>query len=164
MATLGVKAIQLYNPDERQAGSVYQYPEDPSETFKVGDWVKLDTDGQVLLAIDTESGLWGLALAAASGTTDALVDILVVDDTMVFTASQSNAGATQITVQTQAGLQCSWIKSTVTGETDKTVIDTADTTTPDLEILALDPRDPVGDNNGRLLFRIISSRIIARSV
>lgn len=164
MATLGVKAVEPYNFDERQYGAVIQYPEDPSETFVKGDWVKLDTDGQCLLAIDTESGLWGLALEDASGTTDNLLDILVVDDTMWFTASQSNAGATQVTVQTQVGLQCSWIKSTVAGSTTLTVVDTADTTTPDLEILGLDPRDPLGDNNGRVLFRIISSRIIARSV
>ncbi len=164
MATLGVKAFEPYNFDERQAGMVFQYPEDPSETFVKGDWVTIDTDGQVRLAIDTETGIWGLALEDASGTTDNLLDILVLDETMIFTASQSNAGATQVTVQTQVGLRCSWIKSTVTGSTTLTVVDTADTTTPDLEILGLDPRDPLGDNNGRVLVRVISARVLARGV
>ena len=164
MATVGVRAVRLYNGSEKDYGKVFGLPEKASQTFVRGDWVKTDTNGQVSLAVDTESGLYGLAMADASGTTDDLVDILLVDATMLFVASQSNAGAAQVTVQTQVGLQCSWIKSTVTGETTKTVVDTADTTTPDLEILYLDTRDAVGDSNGRVVFKILDSRLIARSV
>ena len=160
----GVHGVLPYNFDERQYGAVQEYPEGAGQTFVKGDWLTLNTSGQVELSIDTETGIWAMALADASGTTDALLDTIVLDESMWFTASQSNAGATQVTVQTQAGLRCSWIKSTITGSTTLTVVDTADTTTPDLEILALDPRDAVGLAEGRVIFRVISARILARGV
>lgn len=160
MATLGVKTFELTRFGEYEAGSVYSYPEAASQSFKVGDPVKLNSSGQVLLGVDTESGIFGIAWEDASGTTDNEVLILVLNADMIFSVSQSNAGAAQASAQSQVGLQCSWIKSTVSGETTKSVIDTADTTTPAFEIIGLDSRDAVGDTNGRVLVRCI--QIIAR--
>jgi hypothetical protein len=164
MATLGVKRIELVNGDEYQYGSVYEYPEAAAQTFKKKDFVNT-ASGQVKLAVDTESGNFGLALEDASGTTDALVEILLINSSMIFSGTLSAAGAATATVQaTHVGLQCSWIKSTVTGETTKTVVDASDTTTPSLEIILLDPRDPVGDTNGRVYFRVLPAFLIARGV
>ena len=162
MATVGVKTFELTRFGEAEAGNVFSYPEAASQSFKTGDPVKLNTSGQVLLAVDTEDGIWGIAWEDATGTTANMVLILVLTPAMVFAVSQSNAGAAQASAQTQVGLQCSYIKSTVTDETTKTVLDTADTTTPTFEIIYLDGRDPVGDSNGRVLCRVIGSAIKAR--
>jgi hypothetical protein len=164
MATVGVNEIKLYNEDEKDAGLVTKGREKASQSFKAGDFLSTDTNGVVRIAVDTESGLYALALEDASGTTNNEVDILLLDGTQLFTASVSAAGAAAATAITNIGLRCSWIKSTETGETAKTVIDTSDTTTPDLEIMDYDRRDELGDTNGRLVFRVIPARIVARGV
>jgi hypothetical protein len=134
--------------------SVRYYPEAASQSFKKGDPVKLNTSGQVLLAVDTESGPWAIANADASGTTNAEVGVTLMTVGDVFVASASAAGATRTVTQSDVGLQCSWIKSTVTGETDKSVLDQADTTTPSFEIV--DTYDDVGTVDGRYEFRILA--------
>jgi hypothetical protein len=164
MATVGVRAFRLYNGDEKDVGLVTRGREKASQSFKRGDFLSTDTDGVVRIAVDTESGIYALALEDASGTTNNEVDILLLDGTQFFTASVSAAGAAAATAITNVGLRCSWIKSAVTGETAKTVIDTGDTTTPDLEVLDYDRRDTLGDTNGRLVVRVIPARILARGV
>lgn len=135
--------------------NVRSYPVKASETFKKGDPVILDTNGQVLAAPDN-GNLIGIALQDAPSTALAATRVLVVSDDMLFSASQSNAGATQNSAQTQVGLQCSYIKSTITGHTAKMTVDTADTTTPSIEIIDLDPRDPAATADGRVIFRFLN--------
>jgi hypothetical protein len=164
MATLGVKGVELWSTGPHIDGRIVKGREKASQSFKKGDFLSTDTNGVVRIAVDTESGIYALALEDASGTTNNEVDILLLDGTMLFSASVSAAGAAAATAITNVGLRCSWIRSTVTGETNKNVIDTSDTTTPDLEIMMYDRRDPLGDTNGRLIFRVIESRILARGV
>ena len=135
-----------------------RYPEAAAQTFVKGDPVKLDTAGRVLHAVDTEGpGIFGIANGDASGVTDALVSVHIVTLGDVLRVSQSNAGAAQVSAQTLVGLQCSWIKSTVAGQTTKSVLDTADTTTPTFEIINL--RDAVGTENGEVYARMIATPI-----
>ena len=138
-------------------------PQADSETFVVGDPVMLDTNGQVLLAVDT-GFTYGIALeAAANDTNNANVLFLVIQPTDLFTASQSTAGATQNSAQTQVGLKCSYIKSTISGSTTLTVVDTADTTTPSIEIVGLDTRDAPATVDGRVVFRFLADQVRART-
>lgn len=160
MAVYAFRWVRSAHPSS--GPNVIHYPEAASQTFKKGDPVKLDTAGRVLLAVDTESaGVFGLADADASGTTDATVPIVVLSIGDIVSASGSAAGATRDVIRTDVGLQCSYIKSTVTGETAKTVLDISDTTTPTWEIL--DNKDAVGTTDGRYYARMIATPI-ARGV
>lgn len=154
MAT--VWGLRLLTGGELEYGNVLNYPEDTNmsaNSFRYMQPVKLTTNGTVEDVTDTETGLLGFALKASTGTANTSIPVLLANYDMLFVASQSTAGATQVTIQTQVGLKCSWILSTITGHTTKTVIDTADTTTPIFEIIKLDTRDPVGTADGRVIVR-----------
>ncbi len=150
----GVSAIAWYKSAAPSSGpAVRRYPETAGQTFVKGDPVKLDSAGRVLLAVDTETGPWGIANAAASGTTDALVSITLLQATDIYSASASAAGATRTVTRSDVGLQCAWIKSTVSGETTKSVLDTSDNGTSDSFVI-IDNLDAVGTVDGRYLFML----------
>ena len=156
-----VYGLELTRGGEFEFADVDDYPEANGMTFKKHDFVKLNTSGQVEDALDTEN-IFGIALKDASTTEDTMIPVLRVNRDMQFVASQSNAGATQVTAQTQVGLQCSWIKSTQTDHTDKITVDTGDVGHLNVEIIKLDPRDVVGTSDGRVIFRIVPDVISAR--
>lgn len=150
-----VRAIAWVRSASPSSGpQVMRYPEKASQSFKKGDPLKLDTNGQISLAVDTESGPFAIANENASGTTNNEVSVTLMNVGDVFSASVSNAGATLALAQNHVGLRCSWIKSAVAGETDKSVLDVGDTTTPSFEIIGL--KDEVGTSDGRAYFRIIA--------
>jgi len=137
--------------------SVLFYPEEASQTFKKGDPVKLDTTGEIEASVDTGGSL-GIAGRDATTVTGSEIPVTLFNSHDVFTASASEAGATHTLVQGDVGLRCSWIKSTVTGETAKTVVDLSDTQGDVFEVVGL--RDPVGTVDGRVYFRVVNSQII----
>ena len=159
----GVHALAWYKPANPSTGpQVRRYPETASQAFFKGDPVKLDTAGRVLIALDTEGpGVLGIANGDASGTTDALVGVTLLTLGDIVSASASAAGATRTVTRSDVGLQCSWIKSSVSGETDKSVLDASDTTTPTWEII--DVLDPVGTVDGRYLARLIATPVARAS-
>ena len=157
----GVSAFSWYKTRPSAGPLVIGYPEAASETFSKGDPVKLDTAGRVLLAVDSEGddvaslgGFYGFAGADASGTTDAIVKVVVAQPGDLFAVSASAAGATRTVIRSDVGLACSWIKSTVTGETAKSVIDVSDVTASRLHFHILDTLDAVGVVDGRYLVRV----------
>ena len=137
----------------------FSYPEAAAQSFKRGDPVKLNTSGQVLIAVDTEGSL-GIAKEDASGTTNNVVQVILHDFKDLYSASGSAAGATRTVTQSDVGLRCSYIKSTVTGETDKTVIDVSDTQSDVLVIVGV--KDAVGTVDGRYYFQWLSTQYIPR--
>jgi hypothetical protein len=138
---------------------VLRYPEDASETFKKGDPVKLGTDGQLTIAVDTEGSL-GIAEQNASGTENTEIRVTVHNFDDLYTASLSEAGATHTLAQSDVGLRCSYIKSTISGETTKTVVDASDTQSDVLVIVGL--KDPVGTVDGRVYFKWLPTQFIPR--
>lgn len=138
---------------------VRRYPEKATQSFVKGDPVILDTAGRVGAAADTGS-VFGVALEDASGTTDTLIRVLIVGHEDVFRASASAAGATRTVTRSDVGLRCSYIKSTISGQTAVMTLDTSDTTTPSCEIL--DVRDAVGTVDGEYYFRFVQGLISAR--
>jgi len=138
---------------------VRSYPEQASETFTKGDPVILDTAGRIGAAADT-GNVFGIALQDASGTTDTPIRVLIVGHEDIFRASASAAGATRTVTRSDVGLRCSYIKSTISGQTAVMTLDTSDTTTPSCEIL--DVRDPVGTVDGEYYFRFVQGLIAAR--
>lgn len=144
-------------PSSEQATAYF--PEKASQTFKKGDPVMLDTNGQLLIAVDT-GGSVGIAEEDASGTTNNLVRVTLHNTDDWYTASASEAGATHTLAQTDVGLRCSYIKSTITGETAKTVVDLSDTQADVLHVIGL--KDAVGTVDGRVYFRWEGAQIIPR--
>lgn len=162
MAT--VWGLELVSGGETEYGMVREFPEASAmsaNTFRYMYPVKLTTSGTVEDALDTEN-LFGFALAPSTGTANTAIPVLIATRDMLFSASQSNAGATQASAQTQVGLQCSWILSTQTGHTTKITIDTADTGNLNFEIIDLDGRDDAATTDGRVIVRIVPDVISAR--
>lgn len=157
---MAVFAMEWSKPGRPSSGPDYGYfPEAAAQSFKKGDPVKLNASGQVLIAVDTEGSV-GIADEDASGTTNTVLAVILhnVDDW--YSASVSSAGATRTSTQSDVGLRCSYIKSTITGETNKTVVDVADTQADVLHIIGL--RDAVGTVDGRVYFRWESAQRIPR--
>jgi hypothetical protein len=162
MAT--VWSLDLASGTELEQGNVIDFPEDTNmsaNSFRYMQPVKLTTSGTVEDALDSEN-IFGFALLAATGTANTSIPVLLATRDQRFVASQSTAGATQVTVQTQVGLQCSWILSAITSHTTKTTIDTADTNNLCFEIIQLDTRDDVGTADGRVIVRLVPDKISAR--
>ncbi len=156
---MAVSAFSWYKPANPSSGpQVRRYPEAAGQTFVKGDPVALDTAGRVKLAVDTETGPAGIANGAASGTTDALVSVTLLTRADILAASSSAAGATRTVTRSDVGFKLSWIKSTVSGETTKSVLDNSDTAGdagnlgPAFEII--DILDAVGVVDGRYLCRL----------
>ena len=159
----GVHAFAWYKARPSSGPMIRRYPEAAAQTFVKGDPLKLDTAGRILLAIDTEgntvpslntTGFLGIADADASGTTDALVKVVIITPDDLLAVSASAAGATRTVIRTDVGLKCSWIKSTVSGQTTKSVLDTSDVTSTRLFFEIIDNLDAVGVVNGRYLARV----------
>lgn len=154
MATLGIKKFEATFDIENYSGRVRTYQEEASQTFKKMDPVTFDaTSKEIELAVDTTHSWVGFALEDASGTTGTEIQVLVVSQDMWFSVSTSAAGAAAATAYTDLGILCSFIKSSESGETDKTVLDLSDTTNDFFEIVDYDRRDDLADTNGRYIVR-----------
>lgn len=156
---MAVHAISWLKPANPSSGpQVRRYPEAAAQTVSKGHPVVLDSAGRVKLAVDTETGPFGILLEDFSGTTDNLVRVAVITQGDLWIASGSAAGATRDVIRTDVGAKVSWILSSVSGETTKAVLDFSDTTGdagnlgPAFEVL--DIYDPVGTTDGRYVFRI----------
>lgn len=156
---MGVYAIRVAESAVGGNAFVREYPEAAAQTYKRGDPVVLDTAGRVKIAVDT-GDVFGIADKDAKGTTDTASPIIVIDDSVIFSASVSAAGATANSAQADVGLRCSYIKSTITGETAKTVIDTSDVTNLNIDILDL--YDAAATADGRYFFRFVRNKVAAR--
>lgn len=157
---MAVYAMEWSKPGRPSSGPDRGYfPEAAAQSFKKGDPVKLNTSGQVLIAVDTEGSI-GIADEDATGTTNTVLSVILSNVDDWFSASASEAGATHTLAQTDVGLRCSYIKSTVTGETAKTVVDLSDTQADVLHVIGL--RDPVGTVDGRVYFRWEAAQRIPR--
>ncbi len=158
----GVTAFSWYKTRPSAGPLILGYPEAAAQSATLkGDPVKLDTAGRVLLAVDTEGetvedlgGFYGFAAQDMSGTTDAIVKILLAQPGDIFAVSASAAGATRTVIRSDVGLRCSWIRSTVSGETTKSVLDVSDTTAKQLHFEIIDTLDAVGTVDGRYLARV----------
>lgn len=156
-----VYAMRWAKPGRPSSGpNVEFYPMKSGETFKRGDPVMLDTNGQLLIAVDTGGSIGIADDDAANYSALDNVPVILHNTDDYYTASLSAAGATHTLAQTDVGLRCSYIKSTISGETTKTVVDASDTQADVLEIVGL--RDAVGTVDGRVYFRWVNAQIIPR--
>ncbi len=162
MATIGAKYFELVMPDELNAALVFEYPEEASQSaVKKKSPVVFDASSGEIEQATAAQSFWGFALADFSGTTGEMAQVLLATATQVWSGTKNTSGATVVTLVTDVGNIFSWLYSTITDETDKTGVD--DATASSFNIIALDPRDVVGDSNGRLLFMIPAAEIAPQS-
>ena len=118
-----------------------------SQSFKAGDLVHLDTDGKVEIA--TAGNIDGIARGDASGTTNNLLEIELIDLNELYTCAYKDSA----TAQTLVGALADFV-FTVGAHT----LDDNGATT-DAFVVALDPRDTLGTSGGRLIFRFLPALV-----
>ena len=158
MATIGIKFFELtLNGPEENAGLIFDYPEEASQTFLKKQPVVFDaSSGEIEVATDTGIAA-GMSLEAASGTAGTMILVQLFTYDQFWSGNVSTAGAARVSAVTDIGRSFDWLASSVTGQTAKTVFD--DAGTAQFDCYALDPRDVVGDTSGRLLVRVAAGKI-----
>lgn len=130
------------------------YPEAASQTFKRGDFVFL-SGGKVTICADDQAastgagtnGILGIADQDATGVTDTPIICVEASPDVVFVVNnKSTTAVADVGKQAQLDLTSSnW------------TIDVTDNTGGQVSIVGLDPRDTVGDTNGRLLVTVLTN-------
>lgn len=139
---------------------VEKFPEDTGMTFKKGDPVKLAAaDGRLEDALEAENFM-GIADQDASGVVDTEIRVTMLTPSDILRVSVSTAGAELASAQSQAGEAYGFLKSVVSGETDKTVLDIADVANACFELVTF--RDPIGRANGEVHVRAVAAKLLMR--
>lgn len=167
MATIAPKYFEAIYPGVDGAeGRVFSAAEEASQSFGKKAPVVLDS-GELELVADTGASMIGLSLQAASGTTDTQIEyVLILSGAELWSGSSSAAGANSHTtaITSLFADNVSFIASTVSGQTAKTVIDFSDTTNEWITTVAIDPRYTLGDTGGRYIFRWNPAKLIHSDV
>jgi hypothetical protein len=140
--------------------SVQTFDEGSTETFAKGAPVIYDVSEDGLVeATAAATDMLGIAYETASGTSGTELDVLIPDDSDVFSATISATGAnsTAVHASTNFGKAFGLLKSTESGETTKWTVNASDTTNVRVVVLGVDPKDTEGTSGGRVLFRFIST-------
>lgn len=150
MATLTVSAGSYIRPYRK--ARIVHFGEDSSQTFKIGDPLELSgdsNDGNLVVIATEPSVIVGFAAAAASGTKGNMVPVWVADESCEFLAHVEDAMA----------LDADFIgdEYDLIADATNTIwrVDTTDTTNPVAKIVGL--LDPVGDVNGRVIFKVLNA-------
>ncbi|MDR7534551.1 MAG: hypothetical protein QN162_14615 [Armatimonadota bacterium] len=142
--------IEILDPKD---GEFRTYPEASGATFKRGELVQLSS-GRVADLLGTDpaaNSILGIATHDASGTADSDVVVFVPSPDSLFVA---NLGGTSVTAATDRGAEYGLVE-----EANQVHVDKTDTTTTRVVVVDLDRRDPVGDTNGRVIFKFMASAL-----
>lgn len=157
MATIGIQnGFKLVHGE----GVVLPFAEAAASAFKVGDPLRQDGAGRIEDALEAENQ-FAIALEDASGTTDNIVNVMLITHDLIWSINQSNAGAADVYELTMAGDRYGYLKSTQSGQTDKMTLDFNDVSNEVIELLMIDPRDAIGDTNARVWVRWVPAKIVA---
>ena len=157
---LGLAGAQLISGG---IAGIYEGPEDASETYGKGAILIEGTGTLAEGAADLTSGIVGLSLQKASGTTNALVPYVPALEGLIFEGNLSTGGANPPTAYTLAintdfltryALQIDTSQTTDQGTTITGVwyIDQADPTNVSITIMGF--KDDVGTSDARVFFVI----------
>lgn len=150
MATIAKAQIEIIDPKD---GEFRTYPEAASATFKRGELVTLSS-GKVAALSGTDptaETILGIAVADASGVTDADAVIFVPTPDSLFVG---NLGVSQVTAATDRGALYGLVEAS-----DLVHVDQSDTTNTRVVVVDLDRRDKVGDTNGRVIFKFMAASL-----
>lgn len=142
---MSLSAVEFYG------GSyvVVNVPEAASQSFKKGQFVYL-ASGKATVAT-ASSGIFGMALEDATGTTDTQLAVLVsLRDTIFRGCVYHSTAASAVTAVTDVGTTTFGINQV----SNISVVDKENTTHDSFSVIGLDPTDAVGATYGRVYFRV----------
>ena len=145
-----LQPLEVFDPKD---GEYRTYPEAAAQSFKRGELVQLSS-GKVAALAGTDpaaNSILGIAMHDASGVTDADVVVFVPSpDSLIV----GNVGGTSVTAAADRGAEYGLVEANDIVSVDKT-----DTTNTRVIVVDLDRRDPVGDVNGRVIFKFMASAL-----
>jgi len=152
MATITQQRARVAYTISGNSPQVVKVPEAASQSFKAGEFVYL-ASGKATICADDATTIYGMAVADASGTTDADCEVYVANTDTVFEANVYHSnGASAVTAITQRGVEYA-----LQVDSEKSYVDIEDTTNKAFTVIDLSPRDKVGDQYGRVMFQVIDS-------
>lgn len=142
MATIPLGPIEVKGTISGNSPEMETFLEAATQSFKQGELLILDT-GKASLAGANPTGILGIAAHDASGVTDNPVNVYIANLDTIFVANLSTGIASAITqVGSRFGVTAvgtNWhVDTAKTGATERVVVK------------KLDPRDAVGDTQGRV--------------
>lgn len=130
----------------------WHFPEAASQSFKAGEMVYL-ASGKVTVCANNAQVILGMACADATGTTDADCEVILATPDQIFEASVYHAtAASAITAVAQVGENYG-----IEVVSNKVYVAIDETSTIAVRVIGLSPKDKVGDQYGKLLFKVIST-------
>lgn len=170
MATAGIKPIQPYFAGRSRIEGI---AEGASQTFKAGTALVHSTVGngtghRVVVAVDATLGLTavanalvGFAAEDASGTAGTIISVYVADAATEFVGNICTASVGDLATDVDfVGVEAGLVPDTTNAVWR---VDMNDTTANKIVMITrLDPRDAVGDTNGRVCFRLFDTVNVAQ--
>lgn len=157
MATIPITMAEAVKTVNGAPPWLWTLPEAASQTFKVGALLALDLSGNVKVsAAPTTDRLLGIAAVPGSNALVNAVDtkFYVADDNTIFCFNANGATARTMIghsyILAADGGTGHWVVATASG------VQAAGTR--NVQVVGLDPRDAVGDTNGRLLVMFNAGR------
>ena len=142
MATIAKQSAKIVQP-----GHVYHYGESAGCTFVKGEFVYLNSAGQLVVCADDPSVVLGMALESASGTTNNAIAVYVAEPGVQFEMNID----TSVTAITMIGKQYSLYHDATN---HWNTMDNSDRANRVFEVIALSPKDAVGDTYGRVIVEV----------
>jgi len=148
---------------------ILKYPEAATQTFKAGDFLTINSTGQVAIAVAATStyasadvdttNIIGMALNDASGTTNTPVSVVVATETTLFLVQATKSGGSEVTATSHLNKKYDLAHYQV-GGVNGWGYTTDDTTAPNVVVVELytAPGEAVGDTNGRAWVKILSTK------
>lgn len=152
MATISLRALEVAKTIHGNSPWTGEFPEAASQTFKKGAIVTFNSSGHVVEAGADPVQVLGVAAEDASNDSVAAnskTTVWIADDETIFVG---NLSGTSTTAQTDIGAGYGLVKTGNNWHVDKT-----DVANRREIIVDLDPRDSVGDTNGRVHFIFFGS-------
>jgi hypothetical protein len=142
MATIAKQSAKIVQP-----GHVYHYGESAGCTFIKGEFVYLNAAGQLVVCADDPAVVLGMALEPATGTTNNAIAVYVAEPGVQFEMNIYSS----VTAITMIGHQYSYYHDATN---HWAILDNTDTANRVFEVIALSPRDAVGDTYGRVIVEV----------
>lgn len=156
MATIPLRPLEVVGTISGNSPHKIEYREAATQTFKKGALVRFDASGMVVEAGDNASDFVGVAEQDGHGYTSAQVTADLENRCVVTIANNDtifcgNLSASSVTALTDVGFAYGLAKTGDNWHVTKSVSNRR------ARIMKLDPRDAVGDTNGRVHFQILSN-------
>lgn len=165
MAAISQAAFECVRTQSGGPPLVLGFQEAAAQVFKKGD-ILIFTAGRVSLAGAEPTGIVGVAMMDATGTTDATVLVWLASSDNIFVGNKGTIGGAVFsgTAVAQADVGSVFGVTRATTPTLKWAIDSSKTipqatnaSTSRVAIVNLDPRDAIADTGGRLQFTFLDA-------